>query len=269
MKYVFRSTVMFSIFILFFSGRKHQNQSSMTIIRRLKPAIVEFTDIEQKLIIKVAKKLKNNGFPIDQLTRVHLKKRIINSKDYYSYNEITFFINPGVYKQDKFNWGIENIGIEWEDPSIKRTSDGGIEFEVGRKIKPKDLKMSLYRLQNSYTYGTLLKDHDLILKKVNNILMASPLEEIKNFASKGILELVNNYLILLTANNENTDLYEMTIRRMDHDLIDSKYYNGLYKQYRLEINTNTSKVEILDKFDPTFFPTPSILPSKPFAKKKN
>ncbi len=269
MKYVFSSTIMFSIFILFFSGRKYQNQSSMTIIRGLKPAIVEFTDLEQKLIIKVAKKLENNSFPINQLTRVHLKKRILNDKYYYLYNEITFFINPGVYKQNEFNWGIENIGIEWEDPSITRTPDGGIEFEVGHKIKPEDLKMSLYRLQNSYTYGTLLKDHDLILNKINDVLITSNLEEIKDFTSKGIKELIKNYLIVLTVDKENKDLYEMTIRRMDYNLIDFKYYNKLIEQYRLKININTAKIEILDKFDPTFFPTPASIPSNALIKNKN
>ncbi|TGV02421.1 hypothetical protein EM932_10740 [Flavivirga rizhaonensis] len=75
----------------------------MNITRGLKPAITEFTSLEQKFIMKVAKKLENNGFPISQLTRVHLKKRIHNINDYYTYNEITFLINPAVYKQSEFN----------------------------------------------------------------------------------------------------------------------------------------------------------------------
>ncbi len=77
----------------------------MIITRGLKSAIAEFTSLEKKLAVKVAKKLEINGFPVSQLTRVHLKKRILNNKDYYSDNEITFFINLGIYKQDEFKWG--------------------------------------------------------------------------------------------------------------------------------------------------------------------
>ncbi|NMH89432.1 hypothetical protein [Flavivirga algicola] len=267
MTHALRLTIIFSIFMLFFGGKKHQKQSPMSITRGLKPAIAAFTNLEQKLIIKVAKKLENNGFPIDQLTRIHLKKRIINDKDYYSYNEITFFINPAIYKQNEFNWGIENIGIAWEDPSVIRTPDGGIEFETGYKTKPENLVMTLYRLQDSYNYAPLLKNHNLILNKINDVLITNPLEEAKDFTSKGLFELIKNYLVILIADNENAGLYEMTIRRMDHDLIDFKHYNGLIEQYCLKININTSKVEILDKFDPTFFPTPvAPIPSKPFNK---
>ncbi|MDO5980661.1 hypothetical protein [Flavivirga spongiicola] len=239
----------------------------MTIVRGLKPSIAEFTSLEQELITKVAEKLENNGFPMNQLTRVHLKKRIINIKDYYSYNEITFFINPGVYKLDGFDWGIENIGINWEDPSVIRTPDGGIEFEVGRKVKYEDLIMTLYRLKDSYSYGTLLKNHNIILKKINDVLITNDLEDIKYFTSKGILELIKNYLIVLTAYNENNNLYEMTIRRIDYNLIDFKYFNELFMQYRLKINLETSRVEILNSFDPTFFPNPAA--PTPFSKKKN
>ncbi len=142
----------------------------MIIIRGLEPNIANFTDLEQKLIVKVAKKLENNGFPINQLTSVNLKKRIINVTDYYAYNEITFYINPGVYKQGNFDWVAENIGIDWEDPSVIRTSDGGIEFEFGRKVKPEDLIMNLYRLKDSYSYNPLLENHNQILKKINDVL---------------------------------------------------------------------------------------------------
>ncbi|EZH71742.1 hypothetical protein ATO12_06130 [Aquimarina atlantica] len=239
----------------------------MDIVRGLKPAIAEFTDLEQKLVIKVAKKLKNNGFPVNDVTRIHLKKRILNDTEYYTENEITFFINPGVYKEDEFNWGIETITIGWEDPSVIRTPDGGIEFIVGNKIKPEDLVMNLYGVNDSYSYHSLLKDHNSIIKEINNALLANNLEEIKHFTFQGIVGLLRNYLIVITAHNENKSLYEMAIRRVDHTLIDSKHFNKLFEQYRLKIDTNTSKIEVLDSFDPTLFPTPASDPMPPTKKK--
>ncbi|WP_062053852.1 hypothetical protein [Aquimarina longa] len=265
MKHTYKRTIALCILVLFFSGKKHPKNSPMNITRGLKPAIATYTSLEQEFIIKVANKMKDNGFPVNQVTRVHLSKRILTHNDYYSYNEIVFFINPGVYKQDKFNWGIENIGIGWEDPSVIRTPDGGMEFEIGYKTKPEDLIMNLYRLDDSYSYGTLLKNHNSIIKKINDILLANTLEEIKYFTSKGILELIKNYLIVITTDNEN--VYEMKIRKIDHKLIDTNHFNKLFKQYHLKIHLNTSTIEILDSFDPTFFPTPIADPIKPIIKK--
>lgn len=265
MKYIYKSAFVLCVLVLFFNGKKYQKSSSMDIVRGLKPAIAKFTSLEQKLIVKVAKKLENNGFPVDDLTRIHLKKRMLNDKGYYTKNEITFFVNPGVYKEDEFNWGIETITIDWEDPSVVRTPDGGIEFVVGNKVKPEDLVMSLYGMNDSYSYHTLLKDHDGIVKKINDILVTNDVEEIKNFASQGIVELIRNYLIVITAHNEN--VYEMAIRRIDHDLIDSNHFNELFEQYRLKIDINTSRIEVLDRFDPTFFPTPAPAPVPPIKKK--
>ncbi|WP_109096951.1 hypothetical protein [Aquimarina sp. AU58] len=265
MKYIYKSAFVLCVIVLFFNGKKYQKKSSMDIVRGLKPAIAEFTDLEQKLVIKVAKKLKNNGFPVDDVTRVHLKKRMLYDKDYYAKNEITFFVNPGVYKENEFNWGIETITIDWEDPSVVRTPDGGIEFMVGNKIKPEDLVINLYGMNDSYSHHTLLKNHDSIIKRINNALLANTLEEIKHFTSQGIAGLLRNYLIVITAYNEKENVYEMAIRRIDHDLIDSKHYNKLLEQYRLKIDINTSRIEVLDSFDPTFFPTPATVP--PIKKK--
>ncbi|PKV52277.1 hypothetical protein ATE84_4387 [Aquimarina sp. MAR_2010_214] len=267
MKYIYRSVTVLCVLVLFFSGKKYQKKSSMDIARGLKSAIVEYTNLEQKLIIKVAKKLENNGFPVDDLTRVHLKKRILNDKDYYAENEITFFVNPAVYKEGEFNWGIETITIDWEDTSVMRTPDGGIEFMVGNKTKPEDLVMNLYGMNDSYSYHPLLKDHDNITKEINNTLLINDLEEIKYFTSQGITGLIRNYLIVLAAYNENENLYEMVIKRIDRDLVDTKYFNKLFKQYRLKIDTNTSRIEVLNSFDPTFFPSPAANPVPPVKNK--
>ncbi|AUP78096.1 hypothetical protein [Flavivirga eckloniae] len=266
MKYILKSLTLLFIFMLFINGKTHQKNSSMHIVRGLKPTISEYTVLEQDFIMKIANKLKSNGFPLNQLTRVHLKNRIHTKKDYYTYNEVTFLINPGVYKQGEFNSGIENIGIGWEDPSMIRTPDGGIEFEVGRKVKYTDLVMDLFRLKDSYSSYTLLKDHDNILEKINEVLISNEIEDIKYFTSKGILELIKNYHISITAHQEKEEVYEMEIRKLDHGLINPKHFNALIKQYRLLINLNTLTIEVLNSFDPTFFPTPAIDPSSPFTK---
>lgn len=261
-----KSIIILSIFIIFFSD-KNQKQQSMTINRGFESVITDFNDLEKKLIVKVAKKLESRGFPLNQLTRIHLKKRILHIKEYYSYNEITFLINPGIYKQEDFYWGVENIGVDWEDPHVVRTPDGGIEVEVDRKVKVEELIMNLYRLQDSYSYGALLKNHAILLKKINDILLTNDLQEIKYFTAEGIPELIKNYHIILTIDPKKNNSYEMVIRRLDNTIIDSKYFSSLFRQYHLKINIETSKMEILDSFDPTFFPSPATV--EPISKNKN
>ncbi len=74
---------------------------------------------------------------------------------------------------------INKTNLSGEDPSVIRTPDGSIEF--GRKIKLENLVIKLYHIQDSYSYDTLLKDHNLILKKINDVLIINDLEEIKYF----------------------------------------------------------------------------------------
>ncbi|TYP73668.1 hypothetical protein BD809_105259 [Aquimarina intermedia] len=241
--------------IPFLNIADHQ-KLSMKITRGLAPNIANFTDLEQKLIVDIAKKLRNNGYPLNQLTRVHLKNKIRNVKDYYAYNEITFLINPKIYKKGDVNLGIQNIGVDWEDPAVIRTADGGIEFQLGSAVQPEDLMMNLYRLEDSYASNTLSKEYYLILQNIHDVLITAGLKEIEPFASKGIPALIKNYHIALTADTKNNRVYEMSIRRLEEDLIDVEYFHKLYKQYQLKINLETSSVEIESSFDPTFFPTP-------------
>ncbi len=257
----FRLIKILLISTLLLSMTKHKKQS-ITIIRGLEPSISHFNALEQKFILKIAKKLEDNGYPLDQLTRVDLKKTIADIKDYYSYNEITFFINPGIYEKGNFGPKTQNIGVDWEDPSVIRHPDGSIEFEVGKRVKPEDLVMNLYRLQDHYPNYPLIKNHDLILQKINDALVATDIEEIQNFASKGIMELIKNYEINIESDSKNDIVYKLSITRLDHNMIDSKYFFELYKTYNLNINIETLHIEIISSFDPTFFPTPSpmVLP---------
>jgi len=239
----------------------------MTMTRGLESNISDFTDLEQKLIVEVSNKLENNGYPLNQLTRIDLKKRIVDAADYYTYNEIIFFINPGIYSRGGFNIGMVNIGIDWDDPSDIRTPDGGIEFEMGKITKDEDLVMFLYRLDDSYSAIPLLENHDLILEKIDDVLATSTLEEIKPLTSVGINSLIKNYIIHFSADNKNEMIYVMSIGRIDYDLIDFNYFYDEFRQYHLKINLQTRTIEIISSFDPTFFPTPTSLPEQPTIKK--
>lgn len=236
---------------------------SMDIVRGLDAAIVEFNSRERRLVVKVAKRLQKNGFPILQLTRVHVQKSILTDQDYYSDNEISFLINPGVYRQDQFNWGIERIGIGWEDPSVIKTPDGGMEFNVGHKPNPEDLVMNLYGLQDSSTYGALLEDHDVLIKELDKAIIGNPLAEIKDFTSRELFRLMRNYYLVITAVDEKHQVFEVATRRMDHDMIDSDHFHGVFEQYRLKIDLSAAEITIMHRFDPTFFPTPSCMPNRP------
>lgn len=197
---------------------------------------------------------------------MHLKGRILNKKDYYSSNEVTFFINPGVYKQDEFNWGIENIGIGWGYPTVVRTPVVGIEFEVGVKRKLEDFVMELYRLEDAYSYDEQLKNNDEMLQRINDVFITNSSESTKYFTTQGILELIKNYLIVITGDQENKEVFEMGIRRIDNQFIVSNYFNELFEQSHLKIDLNSSAIEVLESSDPTFLPNP--IPN-PTIKKRN
>ncbi len=231
----------------------------MNITRGLEPAIAEFTDLEQKLVRKVAEKLKERGYPLQEVTRVHIKKEVLNIKDFYSENDITFFINPVIQKQGGFVSGLESIGVGWTDPSVIRTADGGMEFEIPSRTKPEELIMDLYAVSDFYLTPIIGKNK--IIQKIDNVFMINNLEEINYFVSKGLPELIKNYLIEIIEKEGEKNIYTVVLSRMNYDFVDLDYFHDLYKIYTLEVDLNTSKIKVLDSFDPTFFPSPAIMPS--------
>ena len=261
-----KSIIFFSIAVLSL-GITTLKKQSMTITRGLEPNITHFGDLEQQFIIAIAKKLENNGYPLDQLTRIHLKKRITTIQDYYTYNEVTFIINPSIYLQGKSVSEIENIGVGWEDPNTKTYPDGSIEFEFGKKVDPDDLVMTLYRLNDSYNNYPLLENHNQILQQVNDVLIATDLEDIKFFASKGILELTQNNCISLYRDLKNEEVFILNIKGLEYIETNPNYLEKMNTVYELKINIETSKIELISSYDPTFFPTPAADIPKPIIKK--
>ena len=258
--------MVFLISILSVSMTKYE-LPPINMKRGLESSIADFNDLEQKLIRRVAEKLEENGYSVHQLTRIHLNKRIDDLKTYYSNNEVTFLINPGIYEQGIAVPRIQNISVGWEDASVIRHPDGGIEFVVGEIIKVEDLTMNLYGLIEHYASPPLIQHHDPIVQQLEDILIATDLEEIQAFASIGIMELIENYEVLFRKDRENDAIYYMSINRLDDKMIDSRYFSTLYRVYKLKINTHTRSIEILDSFDPTLFPTPvsqpGIIPDEP------
>ena len=269
MKLLLRALIIFSVLVLLPSMTKH-NQPTIEIIRGLENHLTQFNELEQKFIKKVAEKLSDNGFPLHQLTRIELKKRINSNKDYYAYNEVILFINPAIYKEGFSNTVSENIGVGWEHPTTKRHTDGSVEFEFGKNIKTEDFFMEFYRLNDTYHSYPLLDDHSKILQKIDDVLRTTDVKEIRFFASKGIEELIKNYHVHITSNGEDNEIYKLTIGRMEYGLLDLEHFHTLHKNYSLKLDLRSSQIEILSSYDPNLFPSPApnVLPEES-NKKKN
>lgn len=233
----------------------------MLITRGLTNVISKYSVLEQKYILEVAAILEKNKYPMELLTRVHLHNKVETLQDYYTYNEITFFINPGIYNSSYSNLGVDNIGVGWEDPSVIRRSDGGIEFELGKRVKPEDLEIFIYRLQKPYTYNSLLKDQDGVLEKINNVLLRAKLEDAISFMSLGLEELAINHHILISPESE--DIYQLVLRILKYSILDKSHYhpiNELDREYKIRIDTKNNTVTLQDSHLLNFFPTPAIIP---------
>jgi hypothetical protein len=184
-------------------------------------------------------------------------------------------INPSIYPESKFNSSYNNIGIGWEDPSVIRLPDGGIEFELGRKVAYTDLEMFLYRMDDSYSHHPLLKDYDAIQEKINEVLINNTIKEEsinntindwQNFTTKGLIELTKNYFISIMAYAERKDVYKLNISRLEHKEIDTSYFHELIEDVTLDIDLNTSTIKVTDHYYPNFFPTPAANPDDIFSE---
>ena len=252
-------SAIFICFTPFHDLTMETKQQLMMVKRGIESATVDFHNLEKKLIHAIADKLAENGFQLDQITKVHLKKRFKDSISYYSSNEIDFIINPGIYSAKKIpSPGIENIGVEWSDPQVVETPDGGIEFELGHKSKLNELKMDLFGLKESYSNAPLIENHASILEKINHVFLKCDLEEIASFTSKGIPELTRNYHILIIAEPKSNHSYKVIITKLREEIVDPDYFHELGQTYTLRVNLQTTDIHVLDRFDPTFFPTPHV-----------
>ncbi len=100
----------------------------MDVVKGLKPAIAAFNHSEKNLINQVAERVKENGFPLDAVTQVYLKKRINNQREYYADNTVVFRINPAVYKFSQQGATLAQIDTRWEDSTTVYHPDGSVDF---------------------------------------------------------------------------------------------------------------------------------------------
>jgi hypothetical protein len=238
-----------------------QGNTSMHIVRGLVPAITQYNALEQTLIKKVSERLSANGYPVKQLTRVYLKNRINNNSEFYAENKIVFIINPAIFKPADFINPVESITLSWEDPSVIYTPDGGMEFEVGRKINPEDLVLTLYGLQDTYPYQAAVENQDIILNRINEIFLACKSEDIRHLTSKGLPELLVNHQIIIIENADRNSEYKVIIRKIGLETFDKRHFSeDVDIEYSLNVDLNTASLSVLEIFYPGFYPTPSSLP---------
>lgn len=233
----------------------------MMVSKGFEHSIAHFNSLEQQFILAVAKRLEHRNFPLHTVTHVYLKQPINSASSYYNSNEITFLINLPIYPNNSFYWSIENIGIGWEHPDTERHPDGSVTFTFGKKVDVDALEMVLYRLKDSYNYPLQLQNNNVeTLKAIDIALKDTSLDAISLFAHKGLIELSKNYHIVFVQDKANSNIYEMHIKRLGKDIINTNHFHELYLQYKLRVNTISKHIDILKCFDTTFFPTPSSIP---------
>ncbi|TEW49831.1 hypothetical protein [Psychromonas algicola] len=260
----------------------------MNIEKGLESAIATFSEKEQQYITFVAKKLESHGFPLDNLTRVDLQKTIKNVNEYYAYNEVTFYSNPAVYRKGEPYSASENVGLNWDSPTTVYNEDGSVEFQFAQKVNVEDLIPVFYRLNDSYSTVAAHKNYDDIVEKIDKVFLEFKEEPVKtreerllelkkgqsessrlrtklsrgqsiaSFTSQGIYELLYNYEISIVEDTQNTDLYELFISGLDYKRSDLEHYNELRDNCQLKIDVKHSTIEVLNCYDPTFFPTPAV-----------
>ncbi len=267
-------TLVLLIFILPISPLEAKN---MEVVKGLAPAMAEFNESEKKLITQVAARLTENGFPIEEVTRIHLSNRMQNQRDYYADNKVVFIINPAVYKFSQNGNNIEEISVRWEDSTVVYNPDGSMEFIVGRKVSVDDLVLTLYGLQDQYLGNKPLGSPDTIINKISDVFILNRRSVIKAMPYEGLLtdseradekiqkaishnieEIIKNHLVVIHERNNNGE-YDITISRIATDVVkeQSDYQAGeLDVVYQLKINLVTAEITLLNDYYPGFFPTP-------------
>ena len=266
-------TLVLLIFILPISPLEAKN---MEVVKGLASAMAEFNESEKKLITQVAGRLAENGFPIEEVTRIHLSNRMQNQRDYYADNKVVFIINPAVYKFSQNGNYIEEISVRWEDSTVVYNPDGSMEFIVGRKVSVDDLVLILYGLQKQYIDSKPIAYPSNILNKINDVFSLNRCSAIKTTPYEGLLsesemadkkiqaaishnieEIIKNHLVIIHK-NENNDEYDITISSISSGIPEkqSDYQAGeLDAVYQLKINLVTAEITLLNHYYPGF-PTP-------------
>lgn len=255
---------------------KSDPSMSNTLIRGLAPNISQYSEMEREYISLFANKLKNRGYPLDQITRVDIKDPIERIGQFYGYNEVYIFINPAVHYKGVQAPGMQDLGLSWDEPTVVRHSDGSMEFSVGVKVKFKDFVPFFYRLDDSYENSPLAENHDDIVNKVDSVFLASKDKaekedkafgryfgtdnSVSDVTSQGIFELLHNYHIEIRVDKEREDIFDVYISRFEWKKVNEAHYHGTQDNIHLEVDCNKSTITVIKRFDPYFFPSPAIPP---------
>lgn len=266
MNYIVKTIFYLIIFVFSISGNCYQIHPAMRIKRGLENAITGYTKLEQKLARIVAAKLEKKGFPVHEITRVHFRIPIQSLKEYYNRNDITFFVNPVVSGRGKGISTTAQIGIGWTDPSVINLPDGGIEFEVGRKVNAEDLILDLYAVSDSY--NAPVKNQDAILEKINAVFMDSDIDAIKHLTNKNLYELANNYSVDIRTTSDN-QIFDLSIRTLETRFADEDHTKEIEIQYVLEANLREHRLKLIKRYYPSLYPTPIHNPYVPKDGKSN
>jgi len=237
-----------------------QQREIITFKQGLDAALEQYNSLEKSLIRRVAEKLAYNGFPIEKITRVQLKKSIDSDRAYYTNNEIIFIINPVIYKAGKYMSNVEAITLTWQDPSVIYHDDGSMEFEVGNHITAENLVLTLYGLKDVYADQVVLENQQVLLNKINTAFLSCECEDIKYITANGLIELSENHSIAIMESVANSNEYEVSIGRIGHGVFDDKHFNEVDSIYSIKVDLNKNSVVLLNKYYPSFFPTPAAMP---------
>ncbi len=239
--------------------------------RGLKEALHGFTPMEQKFINEVAKKItKETQYPIDLVMGIALKKPINDSKlKYYNRNIVTFYINPIIYNDTsnlRYHPEME-VTTVWQDPTVIYSDDGRtMEFTVGVKKPLEDYTLELFGgfwepLERP------LKDKDsLIISSLSTAFEQNTYTEIEFLTSLGLKEAHQRYGFSIIISPIK---YELTLYTLKGKKYEYEEDEGLHRRsivYTLLIDAHTSSITSVTKFDPTFMPTPEVVPAEVYPR---
>lgn len=241
------------------------NQTS--IVNKLaKSNLVQYSVQEKKLINTVAERLSQRNYPLYLVNRVYLEKKLIKKWDYYQENKITFLINPVIYQVENgvLYQGINQstqVTMVWEDTRVVYHEDGSMEFEVGEKTTPADLKLVLYGVNDTYDTINFLPNQLAILEQLNSIFLENENTETQHLTKKGLAELLVNHLVSIEINSENTNQYLVSTVPIDYKMRNGAFFNEIDSSYSLNVNIKNRTVTLLKRLYPSFYPTPAMRPS--------
>jgi|GEM_PF-6320242 len=253
-----KTITLLAILLMATSVMAESQQQSTRFEQGLEPAIEQYNSLEKNLIRRVAQRLAYNGFPLEKLTRVHLQKSINSERAYYTRNKIIFIINPVVYQSADYMSTIEAITLTWQDPTVIYNDDGSMEFEIGNHIATENLVLTLYGLADEYIDRVAIENQQVILNKINALFLSCECKEVKHITANGLVELAVNHAIDISKSADS--VYEVGIARIGHGVFDNKHFNEIDTRYSLKVDLDKNSVELLDKFYPSFFPTPIPMP---------